>query len=249
MTEDNAISVIAYARVSTSDKDQNPESQFTAIRRWAKDHNMRIVMEFQDKQSGATDDRPQLERIFGWKRNHPEVTKLLILAEDRLSRNMLDAPGLIKDFHSIGLEIIYTTNENLDLHTNEGLLLHDMKVYAGAQYIDGLKAKIRAGQERARNEGKHIGRPLSRVDNFDIDTLLGFASMGYSLRDVASVYNCSRVTITRRLTDEGKLEQFKENYTIALSQGKKGPALQKKKYKPKKDRSKPSEAEPVLKNQ
>ena len=240
MTDEEPIAyAIAYARVSTADKDQNPESQFTAIRRWAKEKNIKIVKEFQDKQSGATDDRPELERIFGWKRNNPNVSKLLILAEDRLSRNMLDAPRLIKHFRDIGLEIIYTTNETLDLNTNEGLLLHDMKVYAGAQYIEGLKEKIRAGQERARNEGKHIGRPLSRVDKFDIDTLLGFASMGYSLRDVAAVYNCSRVTITRRLADAEKLDQFKENYNIALSQGKKGPALQKKKYKPKKE--KPSE--------
>lgn len=236
MTDESTIYAFAYARVSTADKDQNPESQLTAIRKWAKSKNIKIVREFADKISGTTDERPELERIFGAKRSHPEVTRLLILSEDRLSRNMLDAPGLIKDFHDIGLEITYVDNEHLDLHTNEGLLLHDMKVYAGAQYVEGLKAKIRAGQERARNEGKHIGRPLARVDRFDIDTLLGFASMGYSLRDVSAVYNCSRVTITRRLGDAGKLDEFKANYQKALSEGKKGPALINKKYKPKKEK-------------
>lgn len=209
MTE-QTIFAFAYARVSTDDHDQNPESQLVEIRKWAKARSIEIVEEFADKATGTNDNRPELDRVFGAKRRHPEVSKLIILDADRLSRNMDDAPSLIKEFNAIGLQVVYVADENLDLTTKEGKLMNAMKSYGAQSYTDGHRLKILAGLDRARAEGTHIGRPLKRDDSIDVDLLIEFAKRGYSLRQLEKVYKCSRNTLRRRLEDKGRYEEFKE---------------------------------------
>lgn len=211
MTEEikTTIYAIAYARVSTKDHEQNPESQLVAIRKWAKAKgNIEIVAEFQDKITGKTDAREDLDRIFGFKRRHPEVTKLLILDTDRLSRDIQDTNRLIEDLQGIGLEIVFITNEKLDLNTSQGLLINTVNSFAAQAYVEGLPEKIRAGQERARLEGKRIGRPLLREDSIDVKMLLEFAKQGLSLRKLEKIYNCSRNTLVRRMKKEGVYDEF-----------------------------------------
>lgn len=62
---------IAYARVSTDDHDQNPESQLTEIRRFAGDRGITILKEYQDKATGTNDDREGLDAAYGFKRRCP----------------------------------------------------------------------------------------------------------------------------------------------------------------------------------
>lgn len=232
---------IAYARVSTEDKGQNPESQLVAIREWAKRKGNYVIMaEFTDKSTGKNDNRPGLDSAFGYIiRNHRQetvkfVTECLVLDLDRLSRNIDDTQLIIRDFNRESVKLIIITKESIDVTTSQGKVFTTFLASSAQDYVDNLGDKIRAGQERARREGKTIGRPLSRINKFDINLLLGYAKMGYSLRDVAKIHNCSRITITRRLKDADKLEEFKTNYNEAVGQGKKGPALVNKKYKPKK---------------
>lgn len=212
------IYAVAYARVSTDDHDQNPESQFTKIREFAKQRGIVILREFQDKQTGTNDERDGLDLIYGYKRHHPELSKVIILDADRLSRNMRDAPEILNDFNEIGLTVVYVSDENLDLNTKEGLLMNAMKTYGAQAYTDGHALKIKAGQERARQEGKKIGRPLKRDESINVDMLLEFSKHGYSLRDLENVYKCNKNTLSRRLRDCGKLDEFKENYRIARLQ-------------------------------
>lgn len=213
MKEDQeTIYAVSYARVSTDDKGQNPESQLFAIREWAaKKGNIKILKEFSDESSGTNDDRDGLDAIFGYKRRHPEVTRLIVLDADRLSRNMDDAPVIQRDLSRIGLRVVYVADENLDLTTKEGKLMNYMKAYADQSYVDELKIKIKAGMNRARAEGKQIGRPSKRGnDKIDIDLLFEFAKMGYSLRRLEKVFNVSRNTLVRKLQDVGRYEEFKQ---------------------------------------
>ena len=238
---------IAYARVSTDDKGQNPESQLMAIRKWAKKNSVVILKEFKDESTGQNDDRPGLDQAYGYiMRNHRNdkkhlITMFIVLDSDRLSRNMRDTNKLIEELTEMSVKLKYVAAENIDPSTPDGMLMNTFKAHTAEGYVSGHGQKVKAGLMRARAEGKHIGRPLSRVDKFDIDLLLAYADMGYSLRDVASVHSVSRLTVTRRLKDEDKLDEFKNRYAQALAQGKVGPALKSKKYKPKKE--KPTENE------
>ena len=229
MTEEHKRKVYAYAyaRVSTDDHDQNPESQLVKIRSWAKERGITIIDEFTDEATGTNRDRDGLKNLLGSLQMNAidmdpgKVTLVIVLDADRLSRNMKDTNKILDTFDRYGVRLVYVANESLDVTTPEGMVINTIKSFGAQAYTDGHSLKIKAGQERARQEGKHIGRPLKmRTDNDAIDSemLLIFAQKGYSLNDLGKMYRCSRNTIARELKKQGKLEQFKEYYNQAVNQ-------------------------------
>lgn len=219
---------VAYARVSTDDKDQDPEYQLNHIRNWAKGKNVKIVREFKDESTGTNTERDGYMLMRGYINEHRKISLLLVMDNDRLSRKMSDASRILKELNELGVRVVYTTNDGLDTSTAEGELINQVLSYGAQNYTDHLGAKIRAGMKKAKENGKQIGRPMSRINLFDINLLLGYASMGYSIRDVAKVHRCSRLTISNRLKDENKLEEYKELYQKAISEGKIGPGVARK---------------------
>lgn len=208
MSDHQVIYAVSYARVSTDDHDQKPESQHVAIRAYAKTKGYTIVREFSDEITGTTDERSALQSLYGFKLDHPEITKVIVLCQDRLSRDMDGQRRIREKLNSLGLEIIYVDDENLDTTKKEGKVMETLKAYAAQSYVDDLKIKIRAGQERARQEGKVIGRPLKRADDIEPRTLLQFIAMGKSLRDLEKIYNCSRETLKRRIDKAGLSDEY-----------------------------------------
>src|SRR5688500_7151862 len=53
-----------YARVSTEDRGQDPETQLRPLREYAKRRGFRVVGEFVDHASGTTESRPNYRRLF-----------------------------------------------------------------------------------------------------------------------------------------------------------------------------------------
>lgn len=62
MNKLNSKRVALYARVSTLDKGQNPETQLIQIREYAKNRNFVIIGEFIDCASGISEDRKEYKR-------------------------------------------------------------------------------------------------------------------------------------------------------------------------------------------
>ena len=56
--------VALYARVSTLDKGQDPETQLLALREYAERRGFRLVGEYVDHASGSRDDRPQYRALL-----------------------------------------------------------------------------------------------------------------------------------------------------------------------------------------
>lgn len=224
MTEEHQrmIYAVAYARVSTDDHDQNPESQLVAIRNWAKTKGITILEEFQDKSTGTNADRKGLSDMIGYLNmnaaflNPGKITKIIVLDADRLSRNMKDTNKILDLFDRLGVELTYVANDSLNLNTVEGMIINAVKAGAAQSFTDGHSLKIKAGLERARQEGKKIGRPSKRSDDaINCDMLVEFAKRGYSLRSLEKTFKCNKNTLSRRLKDCGKLDEFKKQYELS----------------------------------
>src|SRR4051812_31543469 len=53
-----------YARVSTEDRGQDPETQLRPLREYAERRGFAVVGEFVDKASGTTEARPQYQKLL-----------------------------------------------------------------------------------------------------------------------------------------------------------------------------------------
>ncbi len=79
--------VALYARVSTTDKGQNPKVQLTELRQQINQRGWDNVGEFVDYQSGAKGKRPQLDRLVS-EIKKGGIDGVIVVRLDRLGRTL-----------------------------------------------------------------------------------------------------------------------------------------------------------------
>ncbi len=151
--------VALYARVSTSDKDQNPTTQLLPLREFAKAQGWETFLEYVD-QAPATD---MLHRVE-WRNLIDDASKrrfdlLLVWRMDRAFRSVLDAATTLERLRTWGIGLRSYLEPWLDTTSPFGEALYYITV-AYAQLEWGiLRERVKAGMDRARKQGIHIGRP------------------------------------------------------------------------------------------
>lgn len=177
-----------YARVSTFE--QEPENQLQELRRYAEARGWE-ASEFVDRGvSGAKDRRPALDALLAdAKRRRFGV--VICWRLDRLGRNLRHLVTLIEELQAMGVAFV-SLGEGIDCTTPAGKLqLHILA--ALAEFERGrLRERVLAGLQRARMQGKRLGRPKALVP---IARVLGVASL--SLDEAASTLGVSRSTLKR----------------------------------------------------
>src|SRR2546426_8330060 len=77
--------VAIYARVSTVDKGQDPETQLVGLREYATRRGFELVGEYVDYASGRRDDRPHYRRFMeGARKRHLDI--VLVWRYERVAR-------------------------------------------------------------------------------------------------------------------------------------------------------------------
>jgi DNA invertase Pin-like site-specific DNA recombinase len=177
-----------YARVSTFD--QEPENQLQELRRYVEARGWTAV-EYVDKGvSGAKDKRPALENLVtDAKRRKFDI--LICWRLDRLGRNLRHLVTLIEELQTIGVTFV-SLGEGIDCTTPAGKLqLHILA--ALAEFERGrIRERVIAGLERAKSQGKRLGRPPITVLR---ETLLSVE--GLSVRRAARHLAVSPATVHR----------------------------------------------------
>ncbi|HDV5785654.1 TPA: recombinase family protein [Legionella pneumophila] len=110
---------------------------------------------FQEKISGAKDERPQLKTLIG-KLRKGDI--LCVVRLDRLGRRMMKLIELINDFKSKGIEFISLEN-NLDTSTPIGMLLFNICAAFSEMERELIRERVKAGLDSARQQGRNGGRP------------------------------------------------------------------------------------------
>lgn len=85
-----------YARVSTTDRGQDPETQLRQLREYAERRGFPIASEFVDHASGAKNDRAQYRAMLDAARRR-EFDVLLVWRYDRFARSMRELVGIIAE--------------------------------------------------------------------------------------------------------------------------------------------------------
>jgi len=153
------VKTAVYARTSTSDRDQDPETQLIPLREFVKAQGWETYREYVD-QAPATD----LAHCIQWRQLLDDASKrrfdlVLLWRMDRGFRSVLDAATTLERLRSWGVGLRSYTEPWLDTTSPFGEALYYITV-AYAQLERGiLRERVKAGMERARRQGRRIGRP------------------------------------------------------------------------------------------
>jgi DNA invertase Pin-like site-specific DNA recombinase len=154
-----AVRVALYLRVSTDDKGQTVENQRLPLREFCAAQGWTDVREYADEAS-ATDVRGRKAwRLLLDDAAKRKVDLILVWRMDRMARSVLDAAQTLERLRGWGVGLRSYCEPYLDTTSPFGeALFHITMAYA--QLERGiLSERTRAGMERARRQGKHIGRP------------------------------------------------------------------------------------------
>ena len=150
--------VALYARVST--QDQTVENQFHALRDWAVARGHEVAAEFTDEGiSGAKgrDKRPALDKMMK-DATRGKFDMLAATALDRLGRNLRHLVGLFAELEALRVGV-FIQNMALDTSTPVGRLTFNV-MGAFAEFERELtRERTRMALDRARRNGKRLGRP------------------------------------------------------------------------------------------
>jgi DNA invertase Pin-like site-specific DNA recombinase len=149
--------VALYARVSTLDKGQDPETQLSQLRDYVQRRDFEIIGEFIDYASGTTQDRIQYKLMMAAAKKR-KLDVVLVWRYDRFARSTQALVNAMKEFQSMGIDFI-SYQENIDTTTPTGeLIFHVMASLA--QFESSLiSQRVKAGMARAKAQGKRISRP------------------------------------------------------------------------------------------
>lgn len=177
-----------YARVSTLD--QEPENQLAELRRYVTARGWTST-EFVDRGvSGAKDRRPALDALLNAARRR-RVDVVVCWRLDRLGRNLKHLITLLDELQALGVAFV-SLNEGVDGTTPAGKLqMHILGAIAEFER-DRIRERVLAGLQRARAQGKRLGRPRSRP-------LPQLASTRLTVRQAADLWGCSKSTAARRM--------------------------------------------------
>jgi DNA invertase Pin-like site-specific DNA recombinase len=173
--------VAIYARVSTIDKRQDPETQLMALREYAERRGFQMVGEYIDYASGTREDRPQYQALLDTARKR-QVDIVLVWRYDRFARSTQALVQALKAFQSLGVDFI-SYQENIDTTTPQGEMIFTVMASL-AQFESALiSERVKAGMARAKAQGKRISRaPLAQDIQERIATLYG---QGVSIHQIS----------------------------------------------------------------
>src|SRR5947209_19655584 len=163
-----------YARVSTFD--QEPENQLQELRRYLEARGWTGVEYVDRGVSGAKDRRPALDQLLADARRR-RFDVLVCWRLDRLGRNLKHLITLLEELQALSVAFV-SLAEGIDATTPAGKLqMHILGAIAEFER-ERIRERVLAGLQRARTQGKRLGRPraaipvegLRRLDGLSVDT-------------------------------------------------------------------------------
>ena len=153
--------VAIYSRVSTTD--QSCDSQLRDLREYCRARRWDQVTEYVDEGiSGTTDRRPALDEMMAVVRKR-RVDVVVVAAFDRFGRSVRHLVDTLELFRHLGVEFI-SLREQIDTGSPLGQAVFTIIAAIAQLERSLLVERVKAGLRRARDQGKHIGRPRLRVD-------------------------------------------------------------------------------------
>ena len=154
---------VIYSRVSTNE--QTVENQLRVLREVAEKRGLEVVREISDEGiSGAKgrDERQGFDELIkGSVKNEWDI--ILVWDVSRLGRSLKHLVSFLEDIQSARCDM-YIHQSGIDTSTASGKMMFGMLSVFSEFERSMIRERVIAGQQRAKSEGKHIGRPTNVND-------------------------------------------------------------------------------------
>lgn len=197
--------VALYARISTSDKEQNTETQLLPLRDFCNSQGWHIYQEYVD-QAPALD----IAHRTAWRQLLDDAAKrkfnaVIVFKLDRAFRSVKHMHDTLYTWEVLGIAF-KSLREQFDTSTAIGRLLLNLLAALAEFELELIRERVKAGMDRAARQGKKIGRPRvtdRRGFKTRYKTILERLSSGdISRRRAAKELGVGYATL-KRLLDQG----------------------------------------------
>lgn len=192
---------IGYVRVSTAD--QNLENQ----RRILAEGGIPRDLIFEDLGISGTippKKRPGFKAMLEYTESHPEVKYLVVFELSRLGRTLIETLTTINGLEERGI-MVWSLSPNEAFTRSEDRSIRQLLVaiiaWVAQRERENLVERTRAGLDRARADGKILGRPRKTIDWVLVEEL---RAEGRSWSEVAHVLRTPVMTLYRRRKASGR---------------------------------------------
>ena len=155
---------VIYSRVSTTNG-QTVDNQLKVLREVAEKKGLEIVKEISDEGiSGAKgrDEREGFDELIkGAVKKDFDI--ILVWDVSRLGRSLKHLVSFLEDIQSARCDL-YIHNSGIDTSTSSGKMMFGMLSVFSEFERSLIRERVIAGQQRAKAEGKHIGRKTNLTD-------------------------------------------------------------------------------------
>lgn len=146
-----------YSRVSTGKQDA--ENQLIQLRRFAESQGWQVSIEYCDEITGSTSDRPQFKAMLS-AASRREFDVVLFWALDRLSREgPLATLQHLQRLTSYGVKWRSFTEQYIDSCGIFAEAVISIMAKLAKQERIRISERTKSGLEKARRDGKVLGRP------------------------------------------------------------------------------------------
>ena len=150
--------VAIYARVSTSDQGQNPETQLMPLRDFCSAQGWDVYREYVEEVSAA-----DLAHRLAWRQLLDDAARrrfsvVLVFKLDRAFRSVKHMHDTLAAWEAVGVSF-KSLREQFDTSTALGRLLLNLLASLAEFELELIRERVKAGMERARRQGHRIGRP------------------------------------------------------------------------------------------
>ena len=194
--------VAIYARVSTVDKNQDPETQLWELREYC-DRMGWPYWEYVDYAGGAKESRPEYRRLMK-DADRRRFDMVLVWSLDRFGRSLKQLVNDLDFLGSKGIDFRSHT-QALDTTTPQGKLMFQLLGAFAEIEREMISERVKAGLALARIRGKRLGRPAALERNgITVEDVQKLADQGLSRRQIAQQLGgrISKATVHRVLASQ-----------------------------------------------
>ena len=183
--------LFAYCRVSTADQTTENQTREIAAAGFAI-HGRRVVSEVVSGSQAAM-ERPGFARLV----DRLEAGDVLVVTKlDRLGRSALDVRLTVEMLTGLGVKVHCLALGGVDLTSATGRMTMQVIAAVAEFELDLIRERTHAGLQRAKAEGKQLGRPRALNEDQAAEVRQRLAA-GEPIAALARDFGVGRATVQR----------------------------------------------------